>query len=83
MQRQRNERGLATNYANEKLSLAIRNHLLDVDAVPPTAEASKLAGELAQVCLRQLNSAGLSVETVESLFAPPGHKAKAHGKVNS
>ena len=68
---------MSTNYANEKLALAIRNHLLDVDAVPPTAEASKLAGELAQVCLSQLNSAGLSIETVENLFAPHAGKAKA------
>ena len=61
---------MSTNYANEKLANAIRDHLLDVDAVPPTAEASKLARELAQICLRELNLAGLRSETVERLFAP-------------
>jgi hypothetical protein len=70
---------MATNYANEKLTIAIRNHLLSVDAVPPTAEASKLAGELAEVCLTELNTAGLGSETVENLFAPSGFKAKARG----
>lgn len=70
---------MATNYANEKLTTAIRNHLLSVDAVPPTAEASKLAGELAEVCLTELNTAGLGSETVENLFAPSTFKAKARG----
>jgi hypothetical protein len=75
-----NERQImATNYANEKLTTAIRNHLLSVDAVPPTAEASKLAGELAEVCLTELNTAGLGSETVENLFAPSAFKVKARG----
>ena len=70
---------MATNYVNEKLALAIRNHLLDVDAVPPTAEASKLAWELAQVCLTELRTAGLGKEAAENLFAPLPFKAKAKG----
>jgi hypothetical protein len=75
-----NERQImATNYADEKLTTAIRNHLLSVDAVPPTAEAAKLAGELAKVCLTELNTAGLGSETVENLFAPSPFKAKARG----
>lgn len=45
---------MTTNYANEKLTTAIKNHLLSVDAIPRNAEASKLAGDLAQVCLRVL-----------------------------
>jgi hypothetical protein len=70
---------MATNYANEKIATAIRNHLLDVDAVPPTAEASRLAGELAQICLTELKTAGLRSETVERLFAPRTLTAKARG----
>jgi hypothetical protein len=70
---------MATNYANEKLTTAIKNHLLSVDAIPPTAEVSKLAGELAQVCLTEFNTAGLGSETVENLFAPSAVKAKARG----
>ncbi len=42
---------MATNFANEKLTTAIKIHLLSVDALPPNAEVTKLAGELAQVCL--------------------------------
>jgi len=68
---------MATNYANEKLTTAIRDHLLNVDAVPPNAEASRLAGELAQVCLTELKTAGLGSDTVENLFAPPALRAKA------
>ena len=70
---------MATNYANEKLTKAITDHLLNVDAVPPTREALKLAGELAQVCLSELNTAGLGSETIENLFVPPRVKTKAKG----
>jgi hypothetical protein len=70
---------MATNYANDKLSTAIKNHLLNVDAIPPTAELTKLAGELAQVCVTELNTAGLDDKTVENLFAPLAIKAKARG----
>ena len=69
---------MATNYANEKLTTAIKIHLLGVDAIPPD-ELSKLAGELAQVCLTELKAAGLDSETVENLFAPSAFKAKARG----
>jgi hypothetical protein len=67
---------MSTNFANEKLAIAIKYHVLDVDAVPLTAEASKLARELAQVCLRELNVAGLRSETVENLFTPPAFKLR-------
>jgi hypothetical protein len=70
---------MATNYANEKLTTAIKNHLMSVDAIPPTAEVSKLAGDLAQICLTELNKAGLGREAVEKLFAPSAFKAKAQG----
>ena len=70
---------MATNYANDKLSTAIKNHLLSVDAIPPTAELTKLAGELAKVCVTELNTAGLDDKTVENLFAPLAIKAKAQG----
>ena len=68
---------MPTNYANQKLATAIKDHLLNVDAVPPTREALKLAGELAQVCLSELTTAGLRSETIENLFIPTAQKAKA------
>lgn len=70
---------MATEYANEKLATAIKNHLLRVDAIPPTAEASKLAGDLARICLTELNTAGLLTESIENLFAPSVMKARARG----
>lgn len=70
---------MATNYAKSQLTTAIKNHLMHVNAIPPTAEVPKLASELAQVCLTELNAAGVSSETVEKLFAPIALKAKARG----
>jgi hypothetical protein len=70
---------MATDYANEKLATAIKNHLLSVDAIPPTDEVLKLSGDLARVCLTELNTAGLLTESIENLFAPSVMKAKAQG----
>jgi hypothetical protein len=70
---------MATNYANYKLSTAIKNHLLSVDVIPPNEELTKLAGELAQVCVTELNMAGLDDKTVENLFAPLAHQAEVRG----
>ncbi|MBC8031558.1 MAG: hypothetical protein H7Z16_15855 [Pyrinomonadaceae bacterium] len=70
---------MTTNYASETLTKAIKNHLWKVDAIPPTAEATELARELAQVCLTELNTVGLGSETVEDLFAPFATKTKARG----
>jgi len=66
-------------YVNERLSTAIKNHLLNVDAIPPTTEVSKLASDLARVCLTELNTAGLLTESIENLFAPSVMRAKAQG----
>lgn len=70
---------MATKYANERLTTVIQNHLLTVDAIPPTSEVTKLAGELAQVCLTELNTAGLNHEVVEKLFTPATFKARVPG----
>ena len=70
---------MASNYANDILTTAFKNHLLSVEAIPPGAEMSKLAGELAQVCLTELNSAGMEGDTIEELFAPYTFTANAQG----
>jgi hypothetical protein len=70
---------MATTYANEKLTTAIAGHLLNVDAIPPTTEVTKLASDLARICLTELNKAGLLTESIENLFAPSVMKAKAGG----
>jgi len=70
---------MATDYARQKLSTAIKYHLLNVDVIPPTAELLRLSGDLAQICLTEFNLAGLDHEAVERLFAPATFKAKARG----
>jgi hypothetical protein len=72
---------MATNYANEKLTTAIKNHLLSVDVIPPTTDVSKLARDLAQVCLTELYTAGLSRQAAERLFTPLTFKTGAPGVV--
>ena len=74
---------MATTYANDSLTSAIKNHLLNADALPPTTEVSKLAAELAQVCLAQLSTAGLSSEAIERLFAPGAFKARRAAAIGS
>jgi hypothetical protein len=61
---------MTTNYANERISAAIKKQLLNADAIPPTAEATKLAGDLTQAVLDEFNAAGLSEAAIEKLFAP-------------
>lgn len=70
---------MVTDYANEKLATAIKNHLLSVDLIPPTTEVIKLSSDLARVCLTELNTAGLLTESIENLFAPSVLKARARG----
>lgn len=70
---------MATTYVNEKLATAIKNHLLSADVIPPTTEVVKLSGDLARVCLTELNTAGLLTESIENLFAPSVLKTRARG----
>ena len=70
---------MSTNYATERLSAAIQKHLLTVDAVPPTREATRLANEITEVVWSELGNAGLSREALENLFvAIP--RTRAQGK---
>ncbi len=70
---------METNYAAERLTTAIKNHLLTVDAMPPSTEVPRLAGELAQVCLSELNTVGVATETIDHLFAPAIFKTFGRG----
>jgi hypothetical protein len=70
---------MAPTYVNEKLAAAIKNHLLRVDALPPTTEVLKLSSDLARICLTELNAAGLLTESIENLFAPSVLKSRAQG----
>ena len=59
---------MSTKYATERVSAAIQKHLLSVDAVPPTREATRLANEITEVVWTELGNAGLSRDTLENLF---------------
>jgi hypothetical protein len=71
---------MSTNYVAEKMTAAIKNHLVTVDAIPPIAEPARLASELTEVVWTELSSAGLSREALENLFAPAALKTKAQGR---
>jgi hypothetical protein len=68
-----------TNYVTEKMTAAIKNHLVTVDAIPPIAEPTRLASELTEVVWTELSNAGLSRDALENLFASATVKTKAQG----
>jgi hypothetical protein len=70
---------MSTNYATEKVTAAIKNHLITVDAIPPNTGVTRLASELTEIVWTELSNAGLSREAVEHLFAPAAAKTKARG----
>ena len=74
---------MTTRFASEKLTLAIRSHLIDVDAILPTSEATRLASEITEVVLVELSYAGLSREGLEHLFASATQdtKTQAHARL--
>jgi hypothetical protein len=71
---------MSTNYATEKVTAAIRNHLITIDAVPPTTEATRLASEITEVVWTELSNAGLSRGALENLFASAYGKTRAQGR---
>ena len=70
---------MTTNYATARVSAAIQKHLITVDAVPPTQEATRLANEITEVVWTELSNAGLSRTALENLFAAVP-MTKAQGK---
>ena len=56
-----------TNYTNlnTNITRAIRNHLMDVDALPPTMALAELASEITDVVFAEMNKAGLTKETID------------------
>lgn len=71
---------MSTNYVTEKMTAAIKNHLVTADAIPPIAEPTRLASELTEVVWAELINAGLSREAFENLFTPATLKTKAQGR---
>jgi hypothetical protein len=71
---------MSTNYVTEKITAAIRNHLLAVDIIPPTTEANRLASDLTEVVWSELIDIGLSREGVESLVVPASNKTKTQSQ---
>lgn len=71
---------MTTNYGTEKVTAAIRKHLVAVNAIPPNAEPTRLASELTEIVWNELSNVGLSREDVENLFASPAPRARAQGR---
>jgi hypothetical protein len=51
---------------NTNVRKAIRNHLMEVDALPPTMALSELASELTELVFAEMSGAGLTKEAIES-----------------
>ena len=58
-----------TTYAalSTNITKAIRNHLMDVDALPPTMALAELANEITDVVFAEMNRVGLTKETIDSV----------------
>lgn len=58
-----------TNYTtlNTNITRAIRNHLMDVDALPPTMALAELASEITDVVFAEMNKAGLTKEAIDGV----------------
>jgi hypothetical protein len=52
---------------NANIKKAIRNHLMEVDALPPTMALSELAGEITDVVFAELSNIGITKETIETV----------------
>ena len=58
-----------TTYAtlNTNITKAIRNHLMDVDALPPTMALAELASEITDVVFAEMNKVGLTKEEIDNV----------------
>jgi hypothetical protein len=69
---------MGTNYATERVSAAIQQHLLNLDVIPPTKESKRLANEITEIVWTELNNVGLTRETLENFFA--NTRTRAQGR---
>jgi hypothetical protein len=67
------------NYATERVAAAIQKHLINVDVAPPTWEATRLANEITEIVLSELNAVGLTRETLEGFFVATNRRTMAQG----
>ena len=60
---------MSTTYTtlNTNITKRVRNHLMDVDALPPTLALSALASEITEIVFAELTNVGLTKEAIESL----------------
>jgi len=58
-----------TTYAtlNTNITKAVRNHLMDVDALPPTMALAELANEITDLVFAEMNKVGLTKEAIDSV----------------
>jgi hypothetical protein len=62
------------------ITTAIAKHLLDIDALPPSAEVKTLARNITEAVFTELNTVGLTKETLDNLEQVTRTSASASGK---
>ena len=61
---------------NVNITKAIRNHLMDVDALPPTMAMAELANEISDLVFAEMNNAGLTKAAIDSIATVDRARAK-------
>ena len=58
---------MSTTYTTLRANLkkAIRNHLMDVDALPPTMALAELANEITDVVFAEMDNVGLTKDAID------------------
>ena len=67
-----------TTYAtlNTHITKAIRNHLMDVDALPPTMAPAELANEITDLVFAEMDKVGLTKEAIDRVAKVEHSQAK-------
>ncbi len=70
---------MLTTYAtlNTNINKVVRNHLMEVDALPPTMALAELACEITDLVFVELAHAGLTKETLDSVGGASSVRAKS------
>jgi hypothetical protein len=73
---------MTTDYQtlNTNITTEIKEHLLNVDALPANTEVQKLAREITQVVFTELNTSGITEAAFKRLTATVTPLASAQGK---
>ena len=65
---------------HEQITAAVKDHLIEADALPPNSEVPKLAREITQVVFTELKRSGFTEEAFNRLAAIAPRRAMAQGR---